>query len=37
MSEVWNGYELLVVLHCVSRPVYIEYKSFEGQDTSRYI
>jgi hypothetical protein len=28
---------LLVVLHCVSRPVYIEYKSLEGQVTSGYI
>jgi hypothetical protein len=37
MSEVWNGYELLVVLYCVSRPVYIEYKSLEGQGTSGYI
>jgi hypothetical protein len=30
-------YELLVVLYCVSRSVYIEYKSLEGQDTSGYI
>jgi hypothetical protein len=37
VSEVWNGYELLVVLHCASRPVYIEYKSLEGQVTSGYI
>jgi hypothetical protein len=30
-------YELLVVLHCASRSVYIEYKSLEGQGTSGYI
>jgi hypothetical protein len=28
---------LLVVLHCASRSVYIEYKSLEGQATSEYI
>jgi hypothetical protein len=28
---------LLVVLHCASQPVYIEYKSLEGQGTSGYI
>jgi hypothetical protein len=37
VSEVWNGYELLVVLYCASRSVYIEYKSLKGQATSGYI
>jgi hypothetical protein len=38
MSEEYNGDGCeLVVLHCASRPVYIEYKSIEGQGTSGYI
>jgi hypothetical protein len=28
---------LLIVLHCVSQPVYIEYKSLEKQYNSKYI
>jgi hypothetical protein len=28
---------LLVILYCVSRPVYIEYKCLEGKETFGYI
>jgi hypothetical protein len=38
MSEEYNGDGCeLVVLHCASRLIYIEYKSLEGQGTSGYI
>jgi hypothetical protein len=29
--------QLLVLLHCTSRLVYIEYRSLEGQHTSGFI